>query len=345
VIVSIGLPRATANGTSGQIAPFSSRGLAFDGRVKPDVAAPGVVLATSEPGQNDDGSPRFGTVSGSSAAAAVVGGAAARLAQLRPDLGAADLKSLLTGTATPLADTSVTAQGGGLVDVDAAAAAELTAEPDTLAFGRAGGDGWHATQRLTLHNVSSRRFRVRIRATGQGGLEIVSSPRLVRLKPGASATVVLRARLRGSPPSGGTAEGAIVLLPRGSQPLRVPWAITFGKPMRAELSGVALSASTFRPSDSTPAVLSLRAGRLVQSPTGPQVQPLARLDVELWRGKARLGLLARLRDVLPGQLAIGLTGRNPYGKRLPRGRYRIELVALPAAGGPATRIPVRFRIN
>jgi hypothetical protein len=345
VIVSIGLPHATRNAASGEIAPFSSRGLAFDGRVKPDVAAPGVSLASSEPGHNDDGSPRFGTVSGSSAAAAVVTGAAALLAQLRPDLGAADLKSLLAGTAAPLADTSVIAQGGGLVDVDAAAAAELTAEPDTLAFGQAAGDGWHATQSLTLHNVSSRRFRVRVRATGQGGLELVSSPRLVRLKPGGSTTVVLRARLRGAPPEGGAAEGAVVLLPRGSQPLRVPWSITFGEPMRAKLSEVALSASTFRPSDSTPAVLSLRAGSLVRSPTGPEVQPLARLDVELWRGKARLGLLARLRDVLPGQLAIGLTGRNPFGKRLRPGRYRIELVALPTAGEPTTRIPVRFRIK
>jgi hypothetical protein len=92
-------------------------------------------------------------------------------------------------------------------------------------------------------------------------------------------------------------------------------------------------------------VLSLRAGSLVQSPAGPEVRPVARLDVELWRGKQRLGLLARLRDLLPGQVAIGLTGRDPDGKRLRRGRYRIELVALPTAGGPATRIPVDFRIK
>ena len=345
VVVSIGVPRTARNGTAAEIAPFSSRGLAFDGRVKPDVVAPGVVLATSEPGQNEDGSPRFGTVNGSSAAAAVVTGAAALLAQLRPDLGAADLKSLLAGTAQPLPGTSVAAQGGGLVDVDAAATAELTAQPDTLAFGRAAGDGWHATQRLTLHNVSSRRFRVRIRSEGQGGLEIVARPRLLRLRPGGSFTVVLRARLRGAPPAGGAAEGAVVLLPRGSPPLRVPWAITFGRPLRAALSRVALSASTFRPSDTTPAVLSLRAGGLVQSPAGPEVRPVARLDVELWRGRERIGLLARLRDLLPGQVAIGLTGRGPGGERLPAGKYRIQLVALPTAGGPLTRIPVRFRIK
>jgi minor extracellular serine protease Vpr len=344
-VVSIGLPDTARNGTSAQIAPFSSHGLAFDGRVKPDVAAPGVALATADAGRNEDGTARFATVNGSSAAAAVVTGAASLLAELRTNLSAWDLKSLLAGTARPLADTTVTAQGGGLVDVGAAAAAELTAEPDTLAFGNALGDGWHSLQRVTLHNVSSRLFRVRIRSVGQGGLEIVPKPKLVRLKPGESTTVALLARLRGAPPSGGTAEGAVELLPRASQPLRIPWAITFGKSAHATLSEVALSSSSFKPSDTTPAVLSLRAGSLLQTPTGPQVQPVARLDFELWRGKERLGLLARLRDLLPGQLALGITGRNPTGKQLPPGLYRIELVALPTGSGPPTRVAVRFRIK
>jgi minor extracellular serine protease Vpr len=344
-VVSIGVPSTAHNGSSGEIAPFSSHGLAFDGRVKPDVAAPGVVLATSEPGRNDDGSPQFGTINGSSGAAAVVTGTAALLAQARPDLGATDLKSLLTGTARPFRDTSVNAQGAGLVDIGAAAAAELAAQPDTLAFGRAEGDGWHATQRLTLHNVSSRRLRVRIRNVGEGGLEITAHPRLVRLKPGGSTVLSVVARLRGAPPAGGSAEGAILLIPRGNAPLRVPWAITFGRPARGLLSGVALSAQAFRPSDTTPAVLSLRAGSLVQDPTGPQVRPVARLDVELWRGAKRLGLLARLRDLLPGQVVIGLTGRDPDGNLLPRGSYRIRLVATPTTGGPPTRRAIDFRVK
>ena len=124
---SIGAPSTAPNATAAAIAPFSSQGLAFDARVKPDLVAPGVVLATSEPGANEDGSPRYGTVNGSSAAAAVVTGAAALLAELRPNLSALDLKSLLAGTAQPLAGTSVTEQGGGLVDVGAAAAGELSA--------------------------------------------------------------------------------------------------------------------------------------------------------------------------------------------------------------------------
>jgi hypothetical protein len=345
-VLSIGLAHTVHNnGASAQVAPFSSRGLAFDGRVKPDVAAPGVVLATSEAGRNEDGTPQFATVNGSSAAAAVVAGAAALLAQLRTNLGASDLKSLLAGTASPLPDTSVTAQGEGLVDLGAAAATELTAQPDTLAFGNARGDGWHSIQRLTLHNVSSRLFRVRIKSVGEGGLEIVPKPKHVRLRPGGSTTIALLARLRGAPPSSGSAEGAVELFPRASQPVRVPWAITFGKPARAALSEIALSADSFKPSVATPAVLTLRTGSLLQTPAGPQVQPVARLDFELWHGKKRLGLVARLRDLLPGQIVLGLTGLYPGGKQLPPGHYRLMLVALPTGSGPATRVAVRFRIK
>jgi hypothetical protein len=218
-------------------------------------------------------------------------------------------------------------------------------EPDSLAFGRAQGDGWHATQRLVLRNVSSRKLRVRITNAGSGGLEITPFPARVRLKPDGSTVVRLVARLSGAPPSAGSAEGAVLLQPRGAAPLRVPWAITFASNAPPALSRIALSASAFKPSDTTPAVLSLRAGALQQLATGPQVQPLARLDVELWRGGDRLGLLARLRDVLPGQVAIGLTGRDPDGNRLPAGRYRIQLVAVPTTGRPVTRKMVQFRIK
>jgi hypothetical protein len=196
-----------------------------------------------------------------------------------------------------------------------------------------------------VQNVSTRRLLVRVRGGGSGGLVIESTPRWVRLKPGGHATVRLRARLIGAPPDAGSAEGAILLVARGAGPLKLPWAITFGPPPPALTSGVALSAAAFRPSDTTPAVLSLGAGRVVQAPTGAQVHPVARLDVELWRGGRRLGLLARLRDLLPGRVAIGLTGRDPQGDRLRPGRYQIRLVARPSSDGPVTRRTIPFRIK
>ena len=148
--VSLGSAAAAANAEAGRVASFSSTGLAFDGRVKPDLVAPGVALATSDPGANADGSPRFVTVNGSSAAAAIVAGAAALLAQARPALDATALAGLLSGTARALPDDPVTAQGSGLVDVGAAAAGRLAAAPATLAFGRSGETSF------TLTNLSGR---------------------------------------------------------------------------------------------------------------------------------------------------------------------------------------------
>ena len=330
---------------SGDIAPFSSRGLAFDGRVKPDLIAPGVALGTSEPGLNDDGTPRFGTVNGSSAAAAVVAGAAAVLAQARPELRGLDLRSLLVGTARSLPETSVNAQGAGLLDLGAASAAEVTVDPVTLAFGRAEGDGWQAAEELLVRNASSRQLLVRVRAAGQGGLVIDSKPKWVRLRPGKQASIQLRVRLNGAPAADGSAEGTVLLIARGAGPLKIPWTVTFGSPSTPLISEIGLSESAFKPSDTTPAVLSLRAGSLLETPTGAQVQPLAKLDVELWRGSKRLGLLARLRDLLPGRVTLGLTGRDPDGTLLKRGAYTIRLLARPTSGGPMTRRTITFRIK
>ena len=343
--VSIGLPRVVHNASEGGIAPFSSRGLAFDGRVKPDLAAPGVALTTSEPGANDDGTPSYGTVNGSSPAAAVVAGAAAVLAQVRPGLRALDLRSLLTGKARSIRDESVTGQGAGLVDLGEGAAGEITADPVSFAFGHAEGDGWHASQQLVIRNVSTRTLLVRVRSTGSGGLELEPKPHWVRLKPGGSSPVTLGARLNGVPPDGGSAEGAVLLVARGAGPLRIPWAITFGPQRQDLISAVALSSSSFTPSDTTPVVLSLQAGLVVPSPIGAEVHPVARLDVELWRGGKRLGLLARLRDLLPARVAIGLTGRGPTGAPLDPGRYAVRLVATPTSKALPTIRTIAFRIR
>ena len=167
----------------------------------------------------------------------------------------------------------------------------------------------------------------------------------MRLKPGGSAPVTLNARLNGVPPDGGSAEGAVLLVARGAGPLKIPWAITFGPQRQDLISAVALSSSSFRPSDTTPVVLSLQAGLVVPSPIGAEVHPVARLDVELWRAGKRLGLLARLRDLLPARVAIGLTGRGPTGAPLDPGRYTVRLVATPTSKASPTIRTIAFRIR
>jgi hypothetical protein len=133
------------------------------------------------------------------------------------------------------------------------------------------------------------------------------------------------------------------LRPEGSASIHVPWLITF-QPRKDELlSAVRLSARSFKPSDNAPAVLSFQAGRIDD---GGQLEPVALLDLSL-RGPdgAKLGVLARLRDLLPGRYAFGLTGRDENGGTLKPGRYHVRLQAYPTSDGPPSTARVTFTIR
>ena len=345
-LVSIGMPRGEVSRDEGRVAPFSSRGLAFDGFVKPDLVAPGVSLLTADPGKAEDGTARYSSLSGSSGAAAVVAGAAALLAQARPELDASALKGLLAGSARPLPRESVAAQGAGLLDLGAARAGEAAALPTTMSFGRATGRGWHATRRLILRNLSSRPLRLRILADerdngGGRGLVFAFAPAHMRIPPGGIARVYVA--VRSLSPPGPAIEGMFTVSPEGSGSIRVPWLVTF-RPRDDELLGsVQLSTASFRPSDNAPAVLSFRAGRIAD---GGQLEPVARLDLALrGPGGEKLGVLARLRDILPGRYAFGLTGRDSKGETLKPGRYRVLLTAYPTGQGPPSRASIVFAIR
>src|SRR5206468_196317 len=138
---------------------------------------------------------------------------------------------------------------------------------------------------------------------------------------------------------------SLTVTPLAGVPLHVPWAVVL-RPARALLGPLTLPRAGFKPSESKPAIVVVRAGRVLRSAEGNTVVPVLRLDVELWTedGK-RLGLLTRLRDLLPGRYAIGLTGRGPGGKVLRRGSYRLRVFAWPTGGGPPTVRSIRFRIK
>jgi len=349
--VSIGALHVRANPGLRRVAAFSSGGLAFDGRIKPDLVAQGVGVATSEPGSNDDGTSRFGTVNGSSAAAAVVGGAAALLAQARPSLDARALRSLLANSARRLAAGSLAVQGSGLLDVGASAAGELAANPIALALGRADKVAWQTTTAVTVRNVSTRPLKVSLGVVQlrQGAADVSFSlkPDRFALRPGRSRRVKITALVNIEPVGDRPAEGVVVVRAPGSGSIRIPWAITFGGPSTGLLGAVQLSQRAFKPSDVRPALLTLRAGKVLRSPMGDEIRPVRRLDVELLRASGeRIGLLARLRDLIPGHVAIGITGRDPEGDLLARGVYRLRLTAWPTEqGGPPSRTVVRFRIR
>ena len=340
---------SAANAEQGRTASFSSGGLGFDGRLKPDVVAAGVALATSDPGANADGSPRFVTVNGSSTAAAIVAGAAALVAEARPSLDAGALKGLLVGTAGPLARDSVPAQGAGRVDAVAAAAGEIAAAPVTLAIGRASGPGRRPSATFTLENLSAHAVRVRfgVHMEDDGAAAVSLSVRPARALLGAGRSVVVHvdALIRSRPVGAAPADGAVVARVVGGGEIRVPWAIAFGPAPAGLVRSARLSARTFAASDTTPALLSLDVGRVFEVSGRPAIVPLRRLDVELWRRGTELGLLARIRDVLPGRYTLGLTGRGPGGRRLSPGRYVVRVVAYPVDSGSASSRKLGFTLR
>jgi hypothetical protein len=348
--VSLGNVHTTSNADEGHVAQFSSSGLAFDGRVKPDVVAPGVALETAEPGANADGSARYATVNGTSVAAALAAGGAALLAQARPYLDAEALKGLLVGSARPVPDDSVAEQGAGLIDVGGATATEMTAAPSTLAFGRATNRRWRGDQVVALRNVSFRRvivsLRIDVAREGAAPLQFDVRPQKLSLAAGRTIRVRLRARVTAAPQGNAPADGLLVVTSAAGGEVHVPWTIVFGKHRAPALASVRLSVHAFRPSDASPPLLSFVAGAVSKTGGAPAVQPLARLDLDLWStAGGRIGLLARLRDVLPGRYSFGLTGRDPTGAVLPIGAYQLRLVAYGTDGGPPTVKTVAFTIK
>ena len=157
------------------------------GRGAPDVA----------PGPRADGEPAFGTVSGSSAAAAVAASGAALLAQARPDLDARGLRGALVGSAA-------TVDGARRLDLGAAAAVEAIAEPASVPLGHANARGWRGTARFTVRNVSERPLGVTV-STGElgevGGVALAVSPGRFRLAPREKRKVSIVARLAYVPPA------------------------------------------------------------------------------------------------------------------------------------------------
>jgi subtilisin family serine protease len=355
VTVTFGGVRGVGNGAAGDVAPFSSGGMAFGGQVKPDLVAPGVGVATSDGGRNLDGTERYATATGSSVAAAVAAGAAAAVTQARPGLTTTELRSLLVGSARQIVLSNgpepVTVQGAGIVDAAGAASAELAAEPVTLAYGRVSGDGWQVTQTARIRNLSTRTLEIDLGLSrdrwGAPELQFAAAPAHVTLPVGGTAEVVLVASGKG--PLSGRAGGSFVVAPQDSRPVRIPWAVSFRSqtPPRL-LSAVELSTEEFSASDVAPAVLAFRAGSVSNDAAGQTVEPVQLLVVELWRGERRIGVLARLHDLLPGRYALGITGRGPAGRLLRSGAYTLRLVAYPPSGdvgASATTVDVRFRLR
>lgn len=122
-----------------ELAGFSSRGpRAGDYAVKPDITAPGVDIGAARADGTSLGDPiddDYTSEDGTSMAAPHVAGAAAILRQQDPQLGPAEAKALLAGTAVAHDELDVYQQGGGRLDVPRALAAPLVATPAPVDLG------------------------------------------------------------------------------------------------------------------------------------------------------------------------------------------------------------------
>jgi hypothetical protein len=202
---------------------------------------------------------------------------------------------------------------------------------------------------MTVKNLSSRPLEVAFGLVpDQQGARVsfTAQPAHLSLGPGASSKVQLG--VSATAQLGDGASGVIVVSATGARAARIPWAIASRPQGDALVDSVSLSNWQFSPSKSAPAVLAFRAGRAVSAPGGERIEPVGLLDLELWTPKGeRLGVIARLRDLLPGRYAFGLTGRGPDGKVLAPGLYVLRLRAQPvdaADGTPPSTADTVFRI-
>ncbi|MER7419528.1 S8 family serine peptidase [Micromonospora peucetia] len=151
----------------GRMATTSSRGPRFrDAALKPDIAAPGVDILAARAAGTAMGLPlnaSYTTASGTSMAAPHVAGAAAILAQRRPDWKAADLKGALMASAKVLGHSAF-AEGSGRVDIPAALDATVWA--NNASFGRFlfGQDIAPVARTLTFHNTADRAVTLNLSA-------------------------------------------------------------------------------------------------------------------------------------------------------------------------------------
>lgn len=117
--------KGTVTRSDDEMAKFSSRGpTKWDGLTKPDVIAPGVKITAA-----DAKSGGYIAHSGTSMASPMVAGCVALLLQARPDLTPAQVKELLTKTASPLPGLDANTQGAGLINVAKAITARLEPTP------------------------------------------------------------------------------------------------------------------------------------------------------------------------------------------------------------------------
>jgi MYXO-CTERM domain-containing protein len=184
------------------LAGFSSRGpSADDGRLKPEISAPGFAIDSARVGSGS--APRRSQ--GTSMASPIVAGAAALVRQARPALSALEIKAAVMNGAAALTDLSdnpypASLAGAGRIAVDRSAALDVTAA--SAADGTVGAsfgmvevsEPTSLERELTIKNHGSTSLEYSLSAVPAAKLAGVTAsvtPSTLSLAPSASATVKL----------------------------------------------------------------------------------------------------------------------------------------------------------
>ncbi|MDX6619386.1 MAG: minor extracellular serine protease Vpr [Gaiellales bacterium] len=332
------VPGEQVSANSGLIASFSSRGPApYSLALKPDVSAPGVDIVSAIPGG-------YGTWSGTSMASPAVAGAAALLHQRHPGWTPAQIKSALVLTARPVFNdtahkhpTSVLAAGGGMIDVQAADAPGLFAEPSGISFGL-----------LRPNHGETRTLELRDAGGGAGTWAVsargLDAPASVDMPAGGAQKIELSLR---PPPrsSTGNRSGNIVLT-SGTQTLHIRWWGYVERPRLAKAHSRRLTAGGWHTGDTRDGATLVSHYRWPAGPAGSGLPRAYPGREQLWsftvpRGARNAGveadgavvpqiLLARDENRLAGEPALPSVG-NPYLETY--GRFeRVSGLLVPAPG-------------
>ncbi|WP_343994740.1 S8 family serine peptidase [Nocardioides dubius] len=225
---------AVASSAPARATRWSATGSRRAAAVKPDLLAPGlgVLAATS----SATGRGRWDVLSGTSAAAAQVAGAAARVRARHPEWSQAAVRSALVGTAVPTAGDATLRQGAGVLDVDAAVAPGLVHDVAPGRYRRVleTGSGevnqsalivtglrGSGSYRRTLTNVRANARYWSVRAHGFTGHRVSVRPVAVKVGAGAHAHYTITvSRLPGRAPA--TDDGWIVWRDARDNRVRVP---------------------------------------------------------------------------------------------------------------------------
>jgi hypothetical protein len=235
-----------------------------------------------------------------------------------------------------------------VLDLDSAMQTIVVAEPASLAFPRLRSGKKTVSRTLVVRNLDKRPVFVAAGASQQDKSVYVRTqvrPRSALIPPRRRVTFTVTLRLTGQL-TGESVLGIVSLKVGTNRAYRVPWSLRVAASEPLDLIADArLSRRSFVVSDTAPVVLSLEVGR-VTGTLQREIRPARRVDVELLNDDDRnLGVLARLRDVLPGRYLFGLTGRSPAGAPLEVGSYRLRIVATPSGGGARSVRVLRFAIT